>query len=425
MGEREGIEVSARGGAAATPPLGRSNVPSSSSYGNDHHHQREVGSDDASTDFDMASAEWSDTASDADGGEGGGHSVDSSTTGIEGSRGGAISVTAAGGGESGRRGGVGQRRKIQGYELNTGNDGSRQGTDMSTGSISDGAVVSTPGVDGEVSASAVAVAVTGEVQVEGKGDVDRRENLSTDLESLSVFSSYEDVGDNDSDNDGDDDDDDDDTDGECDGDLDSEDGEDDDDAEDPLEPIPGEVKLVPSMFPDRPPTVFFEYPKELGMARFDNDYYSEPLGGRRLLFKTHWERNSVKNAFFQAGFSRTQSNVTWTASWGKHPTREGFRALNRFQKVNHFPGSWCIGRKDRLMRTLARHKRELNGAASLAAAASAAAAAGRGGGVGAGAGAGSTTAEGIGRGGGGGGGDGVASNPLEFSPDGFVLPADR
>ena len=105
-----------------------------------------------------------------------------------------------------------------------------------------------------------------------------------------------------------------------------EDGDDDDgDADDPLEPIPGEVKLVPSMFPDRPPTVFFEYPKELGMARFDNVCYSEPLGSRRLLFKCHWERNSVKNAFYRAGFSRTKSTLSWTASWGKHPTREGFR----------------------------------------------------------------------------------------------------
>lgn len=106
-------------------------------------------------------------------------------------------------------------------------------------------------------------------------------------------------------------------------------GDESDDAadvdEDPFDPIPGEVKLVASMFPDRPPTVFFEYPKELTMARFDNSYYTEPLGGRRLLFKTHWERNSVKNAFFRAGFSRTRSTLTWTASWGKHPTREAFR----------------------------------------------------------------------------------------------------
>lgn len=108
-------------------------------------------------------------------------------------------------------------------------------------------------------------------------------------------------------------------------DIDDDDDDDDDDADDPLEPIPGEVKLVPSMFPDRPPTVFFEYPKELGMARFDNVCYSEPLGSRRLLFKCHWERNSVKNAFYRAGFSRTKSTLSWTASWGKHPTREGFR----------------------------------------------------------------------------------------------------
>ncbi|CAM9488701.1 unnamed protein product, partial [Hapterophycus canaliculatus] len=201
------------------------------------------------------------------------------------------------------------------------------------------------------------------------------------------------------------------------------------DGDDPLEPIPGEVKLVPSMFPDRPPTVFFEYPKELGMARFNNVYFSEPLGARRLLFKSHWERNSVKNAFFRAGFSRTRSTMSWTASWGKHPTREGFRNLNRFQKVNHFPGSWCIGRKDRLMRTLARHKREITGAAAAAATAAAAAAAASG----------STPKGGGGSGGGGGGGSGSGSmsagyrsregsyitNPVEITPDGFVLPADR
>ncbi|CAN0447221.1 unnamed protein product, partial [Discosporangium mesarthrocarpum] len=143
------------------------------------------------------------------------------------------------------------------------------------------------------------------------------------------------------------------------------------------EPVPGEVKLVPSMFPDRAPTVFFEYPKELGITRIDNKYFTQPLGGRKLLFKSHWERNSVKNAFLRAGFTRTRSISTWTASWGKHPTHEGFRSLNRFQKVNHFPGSWCIGRKDCLMRTLAKHRREL------------------------------------------------ISSLLSFSPEGFILPADR
>lgn len=97
------------------------------------------------------------------------------------------------------------------------------------------------------------------------------------------------------------------------------------DTDDLLEPTLGEVKLVPSIFPDRPPTVFFEYPKELGMTRSENAFFTEPLGDRRLLFKTHWERNSVKNAFFRAGFTRTTSTFSWTASWGKHPTHEGYK----------------------------------------------------------------------------------------------------
>ncbi|CAM9199248.1 unnamed protein product [Chrysoparadoxa australica] len=127
--------------------------------------------------------------------------------------------------------------------------------------------------------------------------------------------------------------------------------------EDTIAPVPGAVKLQPSLFRDRPPTVFFDYPKELNMTRAAEGSVTEPLGPRKLRFKTYWERNSVKNAFLGAGFIRTKSASSWTACWGKHPSPEGFRALNRFQKVNHFPGSWCIGRKDRLMRTLFKMKR--------------------------------------------------------------------
>lgn len=84
------------------------------------------------------------------------------------------------------------------------------------------------------------------------------------------------------------------------------------------------------------------------------------------------------------------------------------------------------------MRTLARHKREIAGAAAAAATAAAAAAAASG-----------TTPKGGGSGGGGGingggntsagtrsgawaGGEGLPiGNPIDITPDGFVLPADR
>jgi tubulin polyglutamylase TTLL4 len=147
----------------------------------------------------------------------------------------------------------------------------------------------------------------------------------------------------------------------CDGD---EDDDDDDDevsvsvgSNESVELLPGEVRLVPSLFPDRPATVLFEYDKSLGLLREDSARAKEPLLGRTLMYRTCWERQSVRNAFARAGFLRTSSS-SWTASWGKHPSAEDYQSLNRFQKVNHFPGSWCLGRKDRLMRTLGRKRRE-------------------------------------------------------------------
>ncbi|GMH51208.1 hypothetical protein TL16_g00962 [Triparma laevis f. inornata] len=143
-------------------------------------------------------------------------------------------------------------------------------------------------------------------------------------------------------------------------------GEEDEDEKsvDPLEPVRGEVRCVPSLFPHRVPGIYFDYPstlRTLGITR-DNqgagsDFYVEELGGRKIFYKCNWERNCIKNAFNRAGFRRKISGVQWNCQWGKHLTTDGFESLNRFQKANHFPGSWCIGRKDRLMRCIGRAKR--------------------------------------------------------------------
>ncbi|GMH62015.1 hypothetical protein TrST_g14158 [Triparma strigata] len=143
-------------------------------------------------------------------------------------------------------------------------------------------------------------------------------------------------------------------------------GEEDEDEKsiDPLEPVRGEVRCVPSLFPHRVPGIYFDYPstlRTLGITRDDqgsgSDFYVEELGGRKIFYKCNWERNCIKNAFNRAGFRRKISGVQWNCQWGKHLTTEGFESLNRFQKANHFPGSWCIGRKDRLMRCIGRAKR--------------------------------------------------------------------
>ena len=50
----------------------------------------------------------------------------------------------------------------------------------------------------------------------------------------------------------------------------------------------------------------------------------------------------------------------WLGYWGKHMKGEAFKGLKEYQKVNHFPGSFAIGRKDRLWRSLA-HMQSLYG----------------------------------------------------------------
>mmetsp|Transcript_9416 Transcript_9416/g.35254 ORF Transcript_9416/g.35254 Transcript_9416/m.35254 type:complete len:854 (-) Transcript_9416:251-2812(-) len=136
-----------------------------------------------------------------------------------------------------------------------------------------------------------------------------------------------------------------------------------DPEDEPLEKTPPKVLLTPSLFADRAATIFFEYPPALNVSRLDQPVYSEELGrSQRLVYKCYWERNCIKNAFIRAGFARLHGSGFaghWNAIWAKHPSTEAFNGLSVHQKVNHFPGSWCIGRKDRLMRCLERARRRL------------------------------------------------------------------
>jgi hypothetical protein len=43
--------------------------------------------------------------------------------------------------------------------------------------------------------------------------------------------------------------------------------------------------------------------------------------------------------------------------FSKHQNNSQMKELNCLQKINHFPSSWCIGRKDRLLRTINGMKR--------------------------------------------------------------------
>lgn len=129
----------------------------------------------------------------------------------------------------------------------------------------------------------------------------------------------------------------------------------DEDIEDKaVDPPEGYIRIRPSKFRMIPATVFVEYPKALGMVRSDTSVL-ELLDGKDLNYRCQWARNCIKNAFTRAGFQ--DSTNKWTVMWAQHQTPFTLRALNCLQKVNHFPGSWALGRKDRLSRTIWAMKR--------------------------------------------------------------------
>ena len=165
-----------------------------------------------------------------------------------------------------------------------------------------------------------------------EGDVSpivrERDNISEDIDSEIVIDDEEECG--------------------------EEEGDDDKEVEEIDVPL-GFVRMRPSKFKFIPGSVFFEYPKELNMHRKDLSSI-EKLGRKSTLnYHCQWGRNCIKNAFKRAGFRDCDQN--WTAMWSKHQAQETIKNMNCLQKVNHFPASWCIGRKDRLMRTIHSMKR--------------------------------------------------------------------
>lgn len=55
-----------------------------------------------------------------------------------------------------------------------------------------------------------------------------------------------------------------------------------------------------------------------------------------------------------SGFRFTKKLNTWIGTWGKHMKAFEFQYLRDYQKVNHYPGTFQIGRKDRLWRNICR-----------------------------------------------------------------------
>ncbi|CAF3839944.1 unnamed protein product [Adineta steineri] len=109
-----------------------------------------------------------------------------------------------------------------------------------------------------------------------------------------------------------------------------------------------EVKsgFIPSLFANVPPTI-----------RFCNETERiEPLP-LPLQKMMKWKMSSitpnvVKSAVLRSGFRLSDEGNDWLGTWSRHMKPVCFKAIREYQKINHFPGSFQIGRKDRLWRNL-------------------------------------------------------------------------
>ncbi|NXC42458.1 TTLL4 polyglutamylase, partial [Penelope pileata] len=104
--------------------------------------------------------------------------------------------------------------------------------------------------------------------------------------------------------------------------------------------------LVCSLFPNVPPTIYF--------STRDERVEKLPWKQRKLL---RWKMctvtpNIVKQTIGRSHFRVSKKSNDWLGCWGHHMKSPGFRAIREHQKLNHFPGSFQIGRKDRLWRNL-------------------------------------------------------------------------
>ena len=116
-----------------------------------------------------------------------------------------------------------------------------------------------------------------------------------------------------------------------------------------------EILLIRSIYQNRPPTIFFKYPKICGQQSQD---YSLVLKINEQELQNYDFNCRISNdvpvkcvklAFQAGGFEITTEGKDWNVFWG-FVKPETSKLMNQYQKTNHFPGCWHLGRKDNLYR---------------------------------------------------------------------------
>ena len=128
------------------------------------------------------------------------------------------------------------------------------------------------------------------------------------------------------------------------------------------------VVLLQSWIKSRPWVVFFSYPayvlKEKVAKSELRECSQEELSNFQLVFKiteTTNIYNSVVNSWKNAGFYLVDSGRDWNILFTGYIRPEALKDVNKHQRINHFPWSYELGRKDRLWKNVAKMKRKFEG----------------------------------------------------------------
>jgi len=116
------------------------------------------------------------------------------------------------------------------------------------------------------------------------------------------------------------------------------------------ESIPTLSSFIDCPFGVFPPVVRFSYEGD------DDSFTIEPIGRPDLKnFKWRYTKTTstiIRRMLKRVGFRPTNSKNFWIGTWGSHMKAHSFKKVQQHQKLNHFPGSFCIGRKDSLWRNI-------------------------------------------------------------------------
>ena len=129
-----------------------------------------------------------------------------------------------------------------------------------------------------------------------------------------------------------------------------------------FKPHATEITFLKSIFENRPPTAFFQYPPYVKYERkcdrirkYNKDEVESLFMSFKILDNTHIY-NAVVNSCKFAGFAliEGQTNDMFNLQWTGYVLPPDIKDLNKYQKTNHFPGSTQLGRKDLLWRNMNR-----------------------------------------------------------------------